>query len=936
MVDTKKSVKEYMKIGANLLLESKYEEAEKVYRQVIELKPEHPWVNCNLGRSLLHQGKFEAAIPYLQKAIELDSNIAEAYYNLGSAFSKKSQFYEAVNAYRKAIELEPNKFLYHHQLGDIFLLQKKYAEAVNPYRKAIELNCEYVWSYTNLARTLSELGQYQDAIATYEKAIELDPNQPTDQIHLYQALADLLQQQGKLEESRLIYQKLLNIDNSSPWAYRGLGNVLTQQHQLDQAVSAYQRSIELKPDEYHTYEVLGYALEKQQKFSEAIIAYRQALELQPDHTAIQRQLEILEQKAAQRVTESSVSISASYQGYPPMDIIVTPNEVNHHHGTGILIERIFKQGSKMVSIRSQSHHNGEQDFGEVILECSCLGASREEIFRRVLNQLNGIKAKRVVCIPYYPEDVLITLAIKEIFGVHLCTYIMDDQNVHADGIPDSLMQELLEKSDLLLAISPEVRDAYEMKYDRKFWLFPGIVPNELIEFSVKLGSDYPQFCQSKRGILVGNIWSQRWLDSLRETIKGAGVQIDWYANLKPSWLNFDRDQLERDGIIQKGLVPEKTLVQILRNYPYTILPTGSTNETDDRPEIAKLSLPSRIPFILATTQTPIIVLGDKNTSAARFIEQFNTGTICDYNPTSFRQAIEYVCSPTTQINLRNNALKISETLSADGVDQWLWDSLEKGEPADLRFETFMPRRKDSLVPFIESPTPKDIWREFVPDYQAIRRLKEKDYYPDFVIDIGASTGIWSYTVNKLFPKARFILIDPLMSRHDQSSRKYYIDPNQNFEVVEAAVSDAVGSTSFQISPDFYGSSLLTPNDGRDYETVPVKVITLDSLKAEKNISGTGILKIDVQCAEHLVLAGGSHFLNQVDVIVIELSLVRFEERAKILLEMMQLLNDLGFSYYDDAGDWRSPFDGTLLQKDVIFAKTDGLLVRKAVELSQGK
>ena len=65
-----------------------------------------------------------------------------------------------------------------------------------------------------------------------------------------------------------------------------------------------------------------------------------------------------------------------------------------------------------------------------------------------------------------------------------------------------------------------------------------------------------------------------------------------------------------------------------------------------------------------------------------------------------------------------------------------------------------------------------------------------------------------------------------MSRHDQSSRKYYIDPYANFEVVEAAVSDAVGSTSFQISPDFYGSSLLTPNDGRDYKTVTVKVITL--------------------------------------------------------------------------------------------------------------
>ena len=702
----------YIKLGASLLLESKYKEAEKIYRTIINLEPNNYWANCNLGRSLLYQGKVEEAIPYLQNAIKLDPNVAEGYDYLGDAFIKQNLFDQAINAYNKAIELESNKYIYYHKLADILLLQEKYEQAINSYKKALKLNNEYAWSHCNMARALSELGEYENAIAAYQKAIALDPQQPDwvhqslekllqknqqtpqlapdiipeqdyfnlgneyaeageleqaidyyrkaialhpDGIHLYQALADTLQQQGKLEESRLTYEQLLNLNSISPWAYRGLGNILTQQQQFDQAISAYQQSLALKPDEYHTYELLGYALEKQQKFSEAIIAYRQALELQPDLTTIQVKIEDLEKKAVQKLQSLPDSTSANYKMYPPMDIIVTPNEINKHHGTGILIERIFKQGSNMVSIRSQSHHDQQQEFGEVILECSCLGASRKEVFRQVLDQLKGIKAKRVVSIPYYPEDVLITLAVKEIFGIKLCIYIMDDQNIHANGIPDSLMQELVEKSDLLLAISPEVRDAYEMKYDHKFWLFPGIVPNELIEFNLKLGSDYLQFCQSQRGILVGNIWSQRWLDSLRATIREAGVQIDWYANLNPSWLTFDGDELQRDGILQKGLVPEKTLVEILRNYPYTILPTGSTNETDDRPEIAKLSLPSRIPFILATTQTPIIILGNKDTAAARFIEQFDTGTICDYNPGSFRQAIEHICSPNTQIKLRNNA-----------------------------------------------------------------------------------------------------------------------------------------------------------------------------------------------------------------------------------------------------------------------------------------
>jgi tetratricopeptide (TPR) repeat protein len=175
MVNTKKSIKEYLKLGNNLLLEGKYEEAEKAYQQAIALQPDHPWINCNLGRSLLNQGKIEGAIPYLQKAIELDGNIAEAYYNLGNAFTKQNRFEEAVNAYRQAIELEPDQFLYYHQLGDCLLLQGKYEEAIDSYKKAVQINPIYVWSYYNWGTSLSHLSQWEEAVTVYLKAFKQIP-----------------------------------------------------------------------------------------------------------------------------------------------------------------------------------------------------------------------------------------------------------------------------------------------------------------------------------------------------------------------------------------------------------------------------------------------------------------------------------------------------------------------------------------------------------------------------------------------------------------------------------------------------------------------------------------------------------------------------------------------------------------------------------------
>jgi hypothetical protein len=41
--------------------------------------------------------------------------------------------------------------------------------------------------------------------------------------------------------------------------------------------------------------------------------------------------------------------------------------------------------------------------------------------------------------------------------------------------------------------------------------------------------------------------------------------------------------------------------------------------------------------------------------------------------------------------------------------------------------------------------------------------------------------------------------------------------------------------------------------------------------------------------------------------------------------MLNLLDELGFRYYDETGEWRSPSDGTLLQKEVAFIRSDLLI-----------
>ncbi len=375
---------------------------------------------------------------------------------------------------------------------------------------------------------------------------------------------------------------------------------------------------------------------------------------------------------------------ALLNGEPLADILISHIEVNDKHGTGILLRRIFPDSTPLFVVRSRDMYGGENQLGASSICLSHAGLTRAEAFLNILQGLNATTAKRALCVPYYPDDVLSAIAIKEIYGIPLCTYIMDDQNVYSDGISDQLMQELLVKSSLRLAISPEIRDVYESKYKLKFWLLPAVVNRSC--FQTTSGLPNSQEFEAKTGILIGNIWSNQWFNLLRETVQHSGVKLDWYGNNSQAWLNVSEQQIRESGIHDRGYVQEEELIAQLRNHPYAIVPSGTLDENDDRQEIGLLSLPSRIPFIMTASNTPIIVLGSQKTAAAHFIERFQVGVVSDYNSESLKQAIDYVCSPAVNREMRKNAATVSSYLASEHTDEWIWESLSQGAPSDLKFE----------------------------------------------------------------------------------------------------------------------------------------------------------------------------------------------------------------------------------------------------------
>jgi hypothetical protein len=381
-----------------------------------------------------------------------------------------------------------------------------------------------------------------------------------------------------------------------------------------------------------------------------------------------------------------------------VDVIINAVEINDRHGVGVLLQRIFKDRSQIFSIRALNLYGGNCTFGRYSYLLGATGLMRAEIFSKLKEALTQHTVNRVVCIPYHAEEIFAALAIQELFGAEICTYLMDDQNIITTGIPDELMAELLDKSALRLAISPEMRDVYTAKYRVPIYFAPPVIPAALVED--RNPKILPNTAQKSIGAIFGNIWSPQWLNLLRVMTRETGDKIDWYGNTGADWNFSDRSKLSDDGIIERGFLPtEAEVVDVLCNYAYVVVPSGTLDLRDDNLATSWLSLPSRIPFVLATANTPIIVLGHPSTAAAKFVERFGIGTVADYDPVSYREAVDYITQPSVQQQMRLNAAKVAPQFINEQMDEWIWQSLKLGKPVDDRFELLLSKNVDYVAAF---------------------------------------------------------------------------------------------------------------------------------------------------------------------------------------------------------------------------------------------
>ena len=215
--------------------EGKYEEAEILYRKVLEAQPTNLDANNNLGIILEYSGKLKDAEISYKKAIKFKPDFAEAYNNLGSTLTKLNKFVEAETNYKKAVQFKPDYVQAYYNLGNILQKLEKLDEAEINYKKAIELKPDYAEAFNNLGNIAKNLGKFDIAETNYKKAIEFKPKYAI----AYNNLGATLIKLNRLAEAEKSFSKAIELQPTFEGATINRGQILFNRGAFESALNDF-------------------------------------------------------------------------------------------------------------------------------------------------------------------------------------------------------------------------------------------------------------------------------------------------------------------------------------------------------------------------------------------------------------------------------------------------------------------------------------------------------------------------------------------------------------------------------------------------------------------------------------------------------------------------------------------------------------------------
>ena len=243
------------------------QDAERLYRAILQEQPKHPYANHNLGVLAVSVNKPEAALPLLKTALEANANQGEFWLSYIDALIKTKQFESAKKL------LEQGKKAGLAVEGLIFLELQLAQFDVNLHHKGSKNN------QLAIAIELREMGKYHEAQKYLNNFLNIDQNNAEGWSLLSQVY--LLDKRDIDAEKALA--KAISLDSNLPSVCRNQARLLIKKSKPIQALEKAKIAYDQSSTDPENCIVLAACLGENQKDDEALLLIERALKTKPNY-----------------------------------------------------------------------------------------------------------------------------------------------------------------------------------------------------------------------------------------------------------------------------------------------------------------------------------------------------------------------------------------------------------------------------------------------------------------------------------------------------------------------------------------------------------------------------------------------------------------------------------------------------------------------------
>jgi len=281
--EAKKRLEQFKKTAARLFKEAQaqlqkgaLEQAKKALSVGLRFEPENPYALASLGDVARKTAQFEEAERYFKQALEIKEDFFAAGLSLGEVYEKQGDVAKAIAAYQGLLARIPDR-----QQREALLARGKLKQIGETPEIA-----KRVRLLLRAGRSFLSEGDLERARREFRVALVFLP----EQVYALFNLGKIALLEGKHKEAVARFQEVIRIDPHHLGGRLGLAETYQQKGEADSAIEVYQKAAEAHPQDARPNFYLGRLLEKEERLKEALEAYRKVLALPQEEKTGKRKI----------------------------------------------------------------------------------------------------------------------------------------------------------------------------------------------------------------------------------------------------------------------------------------------------------------------------------------------------------------------------------------------------------------------------------------------------------------------------------------------------------------------------------------------------------------------------------------------------------------------------------------------------------------------